>query len=206
MSYEKEIYYSIDIECDGPCPGLNSMISIGIAAFTSDGKMIDTFSRNVAQLPGAKPDPKTMNEFWAENPLAWEATQKDKQLPQDMVQDMLNWVDDVRYNVQNLTDEKSLRKSVAVAYPAGFDWSFVYYYIMRYSGYSPFSWSCLDVKTLAMAVINKRGYRYTVKKKMPKHWFDFDEKHTHVAIDDAIEQGKTFCLILADLMKQRTDT
>jgi hypothetical protein len=33
---------------------------------------------------------------------------------------------------------------------------------------------------------------------MPKHWFD-DHPHTHIALDDAIEQGALFCNMLADL-------
>jgi hypothetical protein len=33
---------------------------------------------------------------------------------------------------------------------------------------------------------------------MPKHWFD-DHPHTHVALDDAIEQGALFCNMLKDL-------
>jgi hypothetical protein len=32
---------------------------------------------------------------------------------------------------------------------------------------------------------------------MPKHWFPKD-KHTHIAVDDAIEQGKLFCNILKE--------
>ncbi len=40
-------------------------------------------------------------------------------------------------------------------------------------------------------------YRQTSKRKMPQHWFD-DLPHTHVALDDAIEQGALFCNILAD--------
>ena len=32
---------------------------------------------------------------------------------------------------------------------------------------------------------------------MPKHWFD-EYAHTHVALDDAIEQGALFCNMLAE--------
>ncbi len=87
-------------------------------------------------------------------------------------------------------------KPVFVAYPAGFDFLFVYWYLMRFAGESPFSHSALDVKSFAMAML-KSEYRNSSKRNMPKHWFD-DLPHTHVALDDAIEQGAMFCNMLAE--------
>jgi len=84
---------------------------------------------------------------------------------------------------------------VFVAYPAGFDFLFVYRYLIRFVGESPFSFSALDMKTFAMA-LRKSGYRSVSKKNMPKRWFD-PLPHTHVALDDAIEQGALFCNMLA---------
>jgi len=43
----------------------------------------------------------------------------------------------------------------------------------------------------------KTPFRDTVKNNMPKHWFD-EFPHTHVALDDAIEQGALFCNMLAE--------
>ena len=84
-----------------------------------------------------------------------------------------------------------------VAYPAGFDFTFVYWYCHRFAGRSPFSHSALDVKTLAMAVLGTR-FHETAKRAMPRRWFD-PLPHTHVALDDAIEQGALFCNILAEV-------
>jgi hypothetical protein len=83
-----------------------------------------------------------------------------------------------------------------VAYPAGFDFLFVYWYLIRFVGESPFSFSALDMKTFAMALL-KSEYREVVKKNMPKRWFD-PLPHTHIAVDDAIEQGALFCNMLAE--------
>jgi hypothetical protein len=85
-------------------------------------------------------------------------------------------------------------KPVFVAYPAGFDFLFIYWYLMRFVGESPFSHSALDMKTYAMAVL-KTGYRDSTKRNMPRSWFD-KLPHTHVALDDAIEQGALFCNML----------
>ncbi|HZT80440.1 MAG TPA: hypothetical protein VFA26_09465, partial [Gemmataceae bacterium] len=83
-----------------------------------------------------------------------------------------------------------------VAYPAGFDFLFVYWYLIRFAGESPFSFSALDVKTYAMAML-KTEYREATKRNMPRRWFD-DLPHTHQALDDAIEQGALFCNMLAE--------
>ena len=87
-----------------------------------------------------------------------------------------------------------------VAYPAGFDFTFVYWYLMRFVGRSPFSHSALDIKTYAMALLGKE-YRASVKRNMPRAWFD-DLPHTHVALDDAIGQGALFCNMLAERRKR----
>jgi len=65
-------------------------------------------------------------------------------------------------------------------------------FVTRYrAGRSPFSFSALDVKTMAMVML-RRDYRRSTKSAMPKRWFD-DLPHTHVAPDDAREQGILFC-------------
>jgi hypothetical protein len=67
---------------------------------------------------------------------------------------------------------------------------------MRFVGRSPFSFAALDIKTMAMIMLGK-DYRYCSKKTMPKRWFG-EFAHTHVALDDAIEQGVLFCNMLAE--------
>lgn len=179
----EEIYVSTDIETDGPIPGPHSMLSFGSAAFRADKTIISTFTANLELLEGASPHPKT-EEFWRSQPEAWEACRKDPQPPQKAIRDYVDWV-------------KSLPgKPVFVAYPAGFDFLFMYWYMIRFVGESPFSHSALDMKTFAMVLLGK-PYRESTKKKMPRSWFD-PLPHSHVALDDAIEQGALFCNMLAE--------
>ena len=49
---------------------------------------------------------------------------------------------------------------------AAFDFMFVYWYLIRFVGHSPFSHSALDIKTFAMAMLRK-GYRQSAKSGMP---------------------------------------
>lgn len=176
-----EIYISTDVETDGPIPGPHSMLSFGSAAYTSDKKLVSTFSANLETLDGASPHPKTA-EWWATQPEAWAACRKDLQKPEVAMRSYVEWI-------------KTLKsKPVFVAYPAGFDFLFVYWYLIRFAGESPFSHSALDMKSYAMAVL-KTEYRESTKRNMPKQWFD-NVLHTHVALDDAIEQGALFCNML----------
>ena len=87
-------------------------------------------------------------------------------------------------------------KPVFVAYPAGFDFMFVYWRLIKFVGESPFSHSALDIKSFAVALL-KTNYRESTKRNMPKRWFD-KLPHTHVAMDDAIEQGALFCNMLKE--------
>ena len=78
-------------------------------------------------------------------------------------------------------------KPVFVGYPATFDFMFVYWYLIRFAGESPFSFAALDNKSFAMAVMGTE-YRETSKRNMPAEWFD-DLPHAESGFDDAIGQG-----------------
>jgi hypothetical protein len=69
--------------------------------------------------------------------------------------------------------------------------------MIKFAGESPFGFSALDIKSYAMAKMNT-SFRGTSKRTMPRKWFANLPKHTHVAVEDAIEQGYLFCNMLAD--------
>lgn len=178
-----EIFVSTDVETDGPIPGMYSMLSFASAAYLPDKQLIGTFSANLETLPEATTHPKTM-DWWHTKPDVWQACRIDLQTPQAAMRNYLEWL-------------KTLPGiPVFVAYPAAFDFLFVYWYLIRFTGESPFSHSALDIKTYAMAML-KKPYRESTKRNMPIRWFD-DLPHTHLALDDAIEQGALFCNILAE--------
>jgi 3' exoribonuclease, RNase T-like len=180
-SRKQEIYISTDVETDGPIPGPYSMLSIGSAAYTADKKLVSTFSANLDTLPEAAPHPQTA-AWWATQPDAWAACRKDLETPVAAMARYVVWL-------KSISD-----RPVFVAYPAGFDFMFVYWYLIRFAGESPFSHSALDMKSFTMAHL-KKDFRESTKSNMPAHWFD-DLPHNHVALDDAIEQGALFCNML----------
>lgn len=177
-----EIYFSTDIESDGPIPGPNSMLSFGSAAFINDGKLVNTFSSNLHTLEGAEGHPETM-KWWDSQPEAWTECRKNLRHPKDAMPDYIKWVNDV--------SREHKANPVFVAYPAGFDFMFMYWYMIKFAGSSPFSFSALDIKSYACAAL-KEDYRKCTKKNFPKRWFG-KSKHNHTALTDAIEQGEMFC-------------
>jgi len=184
-----EIYISVDVETDGPIPGPNSMLSIGAAAFLEIGPHEATFSANLEQLPDASPDPATM-QWWSTQPEAWQRCRTDLEAPAAAMQRFVAWLDATAQD----------RKPVFVGYPAGFDFLFVYWYLIRFVGHSPFSFSALDIKTLGMAVLGC-GYREVSKRTLKP--YGSDRPHPHVAVEDAIEQGELFQNLLRASRAQR---
>ncbi len=91
-------------------------------------------------------------------------------------------------------------KPVFVGYPASYDFLFVHWYLVRFAGESPFGVAALDMKTYAMALLGT-PFRATTTHTMPRDWFD-KHVHTHVALDDALEQGAMFCNMLAQRRRQ----
>jgi hypothetical protein len=182
-----EIYVSTDVEADGPIPGPHSMLSFGSAAFLADGEMVGTFSANLETLPDATGHPKTM-AWWETQPEAWAACRADLEAPADAMKRYAAWLDELP------------GKPVFVGYPVAYDFMFVYWYLIRFAGRSAFSHSGLDIKTYAFCLLDGT-YRGTSKRSLPKRWFP-DSPHTHVALDDAIEQGQLFCNMLAERRKK----
>jgi hypothetical protein len=159
------------------------MLSLASAAYTADKKLLSTFSVNLETLPGASPDPKTA-KWWATQPEAWAACRRDQRRPEDALREYAAWL-------------KALPgKPVFVGYPAAYDFPFVQWYLMRFVGENPFGFAALDIKSYAMALL-KKEFRETTKERMPQRWFE-SHRHTHIALDDAIEQGTLFCNMLAE--------
>jgi hypothetical protein len=183
-----DLYFSADIEADGPIPGTYSMLSFGLAvAGRFDGTSFEacdpaeaTFYREL------KPISDQVNP----QALAVAGLERDKLVrggtePSDAMRAAANWV---------LTQAGSARP-VLVAYPLGFDWMFIHWYFIRFCGSSPFGFSsALDMKTIyqqkAWVTLDRAGLADLPVELSPK------DEHTHNALDDAIEQAEIFKRLL----------
>jgi hypothetical protein len=181
---QTEIYVSTDIEADGPIPGPHSMLSFASAAFLPDKTLFGSFSVNLETLPGAAPHPKTM-EWWQQFPQAWEACRRDLRPPEEAMRAYLDWLG------------KLPGRPVFVGWPATWDFMWIYWYLVRFTGERPFRENALDIRSYAMGM-RKTEFRLTTRTYLPKRWFDANLPHTHVALDDALEQGTLLCNMLAE--------
>lgn len=185
---KQEIYVSTDIEANGRVPGLSSMLSYASAAFDINKNLLGTFSSNLELLPNSNPHPDT-DKFWNETPAnqaAYAETRKDLESPLESLRRYDAWL-------------KSLDGiPIFVGYPAAFDFKWIDYYAHAFLGDNPFGFSrCIDVKSFVYAKLHKENFLRTTKRNMPKVWFD-NLPHTHIALDDAIEQGAMWINILRE--------
>jgi DNA polymerase III alpha subunit (gram-positive type) len=181
VANKNEIYISVDIETNGPIPGPYSMLSLGAVAFDSEGNEIDEFTVNLKELEGAREHPATM-KWWATQPKeVWEAARKGAKSPDEAMNAFYDWI--MKYRQDNLWP-------VMVAAPAGFDFTFLNWYFHLFVGNSPTKFNCVDMRSYIMAA-RKVKFHKTQKRYWPKRWFP-EQKHTHVALDDAREQGHVF--------------
>lgn len=188
-----DIYVSTDIETDGQVPSVNSMLSLGSAAFFEDKTLIDTFSVNLQTLPECTANSDTMN-WWKTQPAAWEACRKNQQPPDTAMKAYCRWLEKLPGNL------------IFVGYLMVFDFRFVDYYLHRFVGRNPFGYAVIDISSYVMGLCGV-PLEQSRMQYFPKRWFD-NLPHTHIALDDALEQGTLFCNMLAEqkkLKKQYTE-
>jgi hypothetical protein len=183
-SMTKETYFVTDIEADGPIPGPYSMRSLASVAYDAKGQRLDTWTANLRPLPDATTHPVTM-KWWEGFPQAWAACQVDAREPRAALADYAAWV------------SSHAGRPVFVAFPATFDFMWVQWYLVRLLERSPFSPSAIDIKTLVMIWLGS-GYSDAVKARLPPEW-TAGLPHTHVALDDALEQGELFRHLLSGI-------
>lgn len=185
MAKQDEIYVSVDIEADGPIPGPHSMLSLGAIAYDAGGGNLGEYSANLDTLPGAEMHPKTA-EWWAGFPEAWAACRENPRPPETVMHEFADWLDALPGT------------PVFVAWPATWDFMWIYWYLTRFTGRRPLSEHGIDMRSYAMGM-RKKDFRRSGKNYLPDRWFP-EQRHTHVALDDAREQGELFMNMLRENM------
>lgn len=196
-----DLYISVDIEASGPIPGPYYMSSLGASAaggLTNTGEYVkfdhtdedNLFYSELKPLPGSSYIPEAINVGYLEG--------FDKSIPDPDGSRHYEWTlqngEDPARSMRSFSDfvERMKKKHggmpVFMAYPAGFDWTFVYWYFIKHNLPSPFGFSrVLDLKTVYSSK-TARPMKKSNKRSMPRHLFP-DLPHTHKADEDALEQG-----------------
>lgn len=180
-----DTYFSADVETDGPIPGPFSMLSFAIVrAGRFDGQRFErpttldqVFYRELRPISDAF-EPEALRV----NGLDRDRLMQEGADPATAMTEAASWIQSVAGSTA----------PVLVAYPLSFDWTWLYWYFVRYSALgSPFSHSrCFDIKTAyalkAHIPISSAGRSQILPGLRSAH------VHTHHAIDDAIEQAEIF--------------
>jgi hypothetical protein len=189
MPDRSTLYLSVDVEADGPIPGPFSMLSFGAAVcgrfdgkgFTALDPTQHTFYRELRPIsPDFVPDALAVSGLDRDELSAHGAD------PDQAMTDFRSWVAEVSAGA----------KPIVVGYPACYDWMWLYWYLIRFGGQSPFGHSgCMDMKTM-FALKSGRSIAFVGKRSMPSHLLS-NRPHTHNALDDAVEQGELFANLTA---------
>lgn len=189
MIPQEDMYFSADIEADGPIPGRFSMLSFALCvAGTYDGQQFEridpmrhTFYREL------RPISDEVNEA----ALAVSGLDRDRLLtegedPHSAMGEAADWVRETAGD----------RQPVLAAMPVAFDWTWLYWYFTAFTtDGSPFGVSqCFDVKT-AYVVKSGEPVAHSHRNEMPAE-LRSTRPHTHHALDDAAEQADIFANLM----------
>lgn len=184
-----DVYFSADVETDGPIPGPYSMLSLALVrAGSFDGCRFEV-------APSASPsiylELRPISDSFELEALRVNGLDRDRLVregldPRQAMTQLAEWV---RVSAQG-------GEPVLVAYPISFDWSWLYWYFVRFSATgSPFNHSrCFDMKT-AVALLTGIPIHRARRSELPSD-LRSDLPHTHNALDDAAEQAEVFRKIM----------
>jgi hypothetical protein len=182
-----DVYFSADVETDGPIPGPFSILSFAlIFAGKFDGKVFE----RPHDPPSFYRELKPISESYEVEALKVNGLDRSRlvvcgETPEVAMRDADLWVRRIA---------KSGRP-VLVAYPLCFDWSWLYWYFVRFCpGGSPFGHSrCFDIKT-AVSIKAHLPISAAGRSQLPVS-FRAERTHTHNALDDAREQAEIFAKV-----------
>lgn len=148
---------SVDIEADGPCPGIYSMICFG-AVIVEAG-----FQRTFyAEL-------KPISELWIPDALAVSGfSREDTMKFADPYDSMFNFEEWLTKNIDG--------RPILWADNNGFDAAFINYYFHKYLNRNPFGWSSANIGSLYKGICGDLHQKFTHLR---------ETTHTHNPVDDA---------------------
>ena len=185
------LYFSFDIEADGPSPATNSMLGFALVVFDQDGNVLGTFERNILPLDGHQQDPDTIQWFkLPQNIDAYNYLATNQVSAYDFIRDLVSFI--------GLYADQPKKW---IAAPSAYDWQWLNYYYFAF--YPPVAEMPFVKLAFKAECISSYFTQYTTMKKMTRDqstqlWKDLAGEcvHTHKALDDAMEQGIVFIRLM----------
>jgi DNA polymerase III epsilon subunit-like protein len=153
-------YIVVDVESDGPCPGLYSMVSFG--AVVVSPALNDTFYGQT----------RPISDKWMPEALAISGITREQHAayphPFETMKAFREWL---RY--------ASKGKPTFISDNPAFDWQFINYYFHLYLSENPFGFSARRIGDLYCGMVKDAGQNKEWKRRFRI------TKHTHHPVDDA---------------------
>lgn len=150
-------YIVVDVETDGPCPGLYSMVSLG--AVVVDDNLDQTFFGKT----------RPISDKWVPEALAISKISREEHLtypdPLETFTNFDNWI-------KNVSKGRPIFFSDNVA----FDWAFCLHYFWTYIGNNPFGYSGRRIGDLFCGATKDMRYQWKKHRKTV---------HSHMPTEDA---------------------
>ena len=160
----------IDVEADGPVPGIYSMVSF--AGVVVEPGLDTHFLRNIHPV----------TEDWLPESLKVAGLTREETLafgdPYTAMKEFAQWL-----------EEHGGKEPRFISDNNGFDWSFIAYYFHRYLGRNPFGYRSEHIGTLYKGMRKDMFESFKPLRTTP---------YTHNALDDAISNA-TALLVMKDL-------
>jgi DNA polymerase III epsilon subunit-like protein len=158
----------VDVEADGPIPGDYSMVSLG--AVVVEPSLRKTFYATL----------RPISNRWDEAALRVCGFSRDETMsfsdPQEVIREFSRWVSRQSSNPFFISDNN------------GFDWAFVNWYLLHFTGENPFGFSSSNLVDIYCGL--KRDLDAILKKSAPPP--------RHNALDDALANAKRFLALAQD--------
>lgn len=146
----------VDVETDGPAPGLFSMISLG--AIVVEPALNRTFYGKFCPLQDAQWQPEALA-------VSGHSREETMLFPSPLVEmaRFEKWL-------------REISKPMFISDNNGFDWQFVNYYFWKFCGSNPFGFSSTNLGSLYKGIVKSMFENFKHLRKT---------KHTHHPVDDA---------------------
>lgn len=162
-------WFAVDVEADGPVPGLWSMVSFG--AVIIEPGLDRTFYGRVRPISD-KWDPEAL-AISGHGRKEHEAFPE----PEGEIKRFCEWVEANSSEVgPSVKRPYKTKRAHFVSDNVGFDWAFMSYYLHAYAGRNPFGWGGFDMSDCYKGMVRKVGAKFQHLVKTP---------HTHHPVDDA---------------------
>ena len=160
----------VDIESDGPAPGLFSMVSFG--AVVVKPKLATTFYGQTRPITDAfVPEALAVSGHSRAEHEAFDD-------PADVMRAFATWI-----------AEHAGTRPIFISDNNGFDWSFINYYFHRFTGGNPFGYSSQNLGSLYKGVVKDAFASFKHLRKTT---------HTHHPVDDAKGNAEALLAIVRD--------